>query len=74
MAIRPYSLFAFNFSQNRTRSARCWRGGQKQFPPLAWRPRQVDAFYGYIGAGVQTFGADGAGRTVILSAGLGIKF
>ena len=48
--------------------------GQQKFPLLAWLPRQVDAFYGYIGAGVQTFGADGAGRTVILSAGLGFKF
>lgn len=48
--------------------------GQKKFPPLAWRPRQVDAFYGYVGAGVETFGADGAGRAVILSAGLGFKF
>ena len=47
---------------------------QKKFPPLAWRPKQVDAFYGYVGLGVETFGADGAGKTTIISAGLGFKF
>ncbi len=47
---------------------------QKKLPPLAWRPRQVDAFYGYVGAGVETFGADGAGKAVVISAGVGFKF
>ncbi len=47
---------------------------EKTLPPLAWRPRQLDACYGYIGGGMETFGADGAGKAVILSAGLGFKF
>ena len=47
---------------------------QKSFSPLAWRPKQIDNLYGFVGVGVQTVGSSGAGKGEIISAGVGFKF